>query len=102
MRDPSELLHMTDSRLPRLPLPDFSQLRYPLNLTSLQSLAYGKCIGKSYQDVSKDMCQEEFQAFKQCVQVCYCPCISEGGSAVCSCLIESFRAEMVDLRDSTL
>ncbi|KAI9636350.1 uncharacterized protein MKK02DRAFT_45057 [Dioszegia hungarica] len=33
-----------------------------------QSLAYGKCIGKSYQDVSKDMCQAEFQAFKDCVQ----------------------------------
>jgi hypothetical protein len=37
-------------------------------LTS-QSLAYGRCIGKSYTEVSKDMCQAEFQAFKDCVQV---------------------------------
>ncbi|KAK1921596.1 hypothetical protein DB88DRAFT_512874 [Papiliotrema laurentii] len=35
---------------------------------SAQSIAYGKCIGKSYQEVSKDMCQAEFQAFKGCVQ----------------------------------
>ncbi|TXT08954.1 hypothetical protein VHUM_02428 [Vanrija humicola] len=33
-----------------------------------QSLAYGQCIGRSYQDVSKDMCREEFKAFKDCVQ----------------------------------
>ncbi|KAL7420047.1 hypothetical protein Q5752_005012 [Cryptotrichosporon argae] len=33
-----------------------------------QSVAYGKCVSKSYQDVSKDMCAEEFRAFKQCVQ----------------------------------
>ncbi|KAK8847441.1 hypothetical protein IAR55_005299 [Kwoniella newhampshirensis] len=36
---------------------------------SAQSLAYGKCIGKSYTEVSKDMCQAEFVAFKQCVQL---------------------------------
>ena len=35
----------------------------------LQSLAYGKCIGANYQDVSKGMCAEEFKAFKDCVQV---------------------------------
>ena len=34
-----------------------------------QSLAYGKCIGANYQDVSKGMCAEEFKAFKDCVQV---------------------------------
>ncbi|GHJ88501.1 hypothetical protein NliqN6_4903 [Naganishia liquefaciens] len=33
-----------------------------------QSLAYGKCVGASYLDVSKGMCEKEFQAFKQCVQ----------------------------------
>ncbi|RSH92233.1 hypothetical protein EHS25_008648 [Saitozyma podzolica] len=35
---------------------------------SAQSAAYGRCIGKSYQEVSKDMCQAEFLAFKECVQ----------------------------------
>ena len=34
-----------------------------------QSAAYGKCIAASYHDVSKDMCQAEFAAFKDCVQV---------------------------------
>lgn len=34
-----------------------------------QSITYGSCIGKSYKEVSKDMCQAEFQAFKDCVQV---------------------------------
>lgn len=34
-----------------------------------QSLAYGRCVGARYMDVSKGMCQEEFMAFKQCVQV---------------------------------
>lgn len=33
------------------------------------SLAYGKCIGAQYQDVSKGMCVDEFNAFKACVQV---------------------------------
>ncbi|RSH83371.1 uncharacterized protein EHS24_007051 [Apiotrichum porosum] len=33
-----------------------------------QSLVYGACIGKSYQEVHKDMCAAEFQAFKDCVQ----------------------------------
>ncbi|KAG7529584.1 hypothetical protein FFLO_05556 [Filobasidium floriforme] len=35
---------------------------------STQSLAYGKCIGANYTDVSKGMCAEEFRAFKECVQ----------------------------------
>ncbi|OCF58769.1 hypothetical protein L486_03259 [Kwoniella mangroviensis CBS 10435] len=35
---------------------------------SAQSLAYGKCVGKSYQEVSKSMCEEEFKAFRECVQ----------------------------------
>lgn len=34
-----------------------------------QSLAYGQCIGKSYQEVQKGMCENEFKAFKECVQV---------------------------------
>ena len=34
-----------------------------------QSLAYGHCIGKSYQEVQKGMCENEFKAFKECVQV---------------------------------
>jgi len=34
-----------------------------------QSLAYGQCIGKSYQEVQKGMCETEFKAFKECVQV---------------------------------
>ncbi|KIY56395.1 hypothetical protein I307_04194 [Cryptococcus deuterogattii 99/473] len=33
-----------------------------------QSVAYGKCISKSYTDVSKGMCEAEFKAFKECVQ----------------------------------
>lgn len=36
-----------------------------------QSLAYGQCIGKQYQDVRKDMCAPEFAQFKKCVQVSY-------------------------------
>ncbi|GAA5824022.1 hypothetical protein JCM5353_007062 [Sporobolomyces roseus] len=28
---------------------------------------YGKCIGSRYQEVEKNMCQAEFQAFRQCV-----------------------------------
>lgn len=34
-----------------------------------QSVAYGKCISTSYTDVSKGMCEAEFKAFKECVQV---------------------------------
>lgn len=34
-----------------------------------QSLVYGKCIGAKYLEVHKDMCSEEFAAFKDCVQV---------------------------------
>lgn len=34
-----------------------------------QSVAYGKCISKSYTEVSKGMCEAEFKAFKECVQV---------------------------------
>lgn len=37
-----------------------------------QSLAYGQCIGKQYQDVRKDMCAPEFAQFKNCVQVSSC------------------------------
>jgi hypothetical protein len=33
-----------------------------------QAAAYGQCIAVNYKDVQKDMCQKEFQAFKQCVQ----------------------------------
>ncbi|KAI8066221.1 uncharacterized protein B0P05DRAFT_209451 [Gilbertella persicaria] len=33
-----------------------------------QATAYGQCIALSYKDVQKDMCQKEFEAFKQCVQ----------------------------------
>ncbi|EJT45181.1 hypothetical protein A1Q2_05252 [Trichosporon asahii var. asahii CBS 8904] len=33
-----------------------------------ESLAYGQCIGKQYQDVRKDMCAPEFAQFKNCVQ----------------------------------
>lgn len=35
----------------------------------IKSLAYGQCIGKSYQEVQKGMCETEFKAFKECVQV---------------------------------
>ncbi|CAO3584015.1 unnamed protein product [Absidia cylindrospora] len=33
-----------------------------------QSAAYGKCIALNYKDAHKDMCAQEFQAFKQCVE----------------------------------
>ncbi|KLT40904.1 hypothetical protein CC85DRAFT_286951 [Cutaneotrichosporon oleaginosum] len=33
-----------------------------------QSVAYGACIGRSYQEVHRDMCKDEFKAFKECVQ----------------------------------
>lgn len=33
-----------------------------------QAVAYGQCITANYKDVHKDLCQKEFQAFKQCVQ----------------------------------
>ncbi|KAI8344884.1 hypothetical protein EDC96DRAFT_521855 [Choanephora cucurbitarum] len=33
-----------------------------------QATAYGQCIALSYKDVQKNMCQKEFEAFKQCVQ----------------------------------
>lgn len=36
---------------------------------SAQASIYGKCIAANYQGVTKDMCQKEFQAFKQCVQL---------------------------------
>lgn len=35
----------------------------------IQSLAYGQCVGKSYKEVQKGMCEAEFKAFKECVQV---------------------------------
>ncbi|RCH80326.1 hypothetical protein CU098_004056 [Rhizopus stolonifer] len=34
----------------------------------VQAAAYGKCITSNYKNVTKEMCQVEFQAFKQCVQ----------------------------------
>lgn len=40
-----------------------------------QSLAYGQCIGKQYQDVRKDMCAPEFAQFKNCVQVSFIWCL---------------------------
>ncbi|KAI7908003.1 uncharacterized protein BX663DRAFT_492697 [Cokeromyces recurvatus] len=33
-----------------------------------QAAAYGRCITVNYKDVHTNMCQKEFQAFKQCVQ----------------------------------
>jgi hypothetical protein len=39
------------------------------SIADQESIAYGKCIGKSYQEVSKGMCENEFRAFKECVQV---------------------------------
>ena len=36
---------------------------------SFKSIVYGKCIGARYNEVSKGMCEAEFQAFKDCVQV---------------------------------
>lgn len=39
------------------------------SLLTAQSLAYGKCIGANYLEVSKGMCSEEFAAFKECVTV---------------------------------
>ncbi|BEI85908.1 hypothetical protein CcaverHIS002_0601950 [Cutaneotrichosporon cavernicola] len=33
-----------------------------------QSVAYGACVGRSYQEVHRDMCKDEFKAFKECVQ----------------------------------
>ena len=35
---------------------------------STQATAYGQCVTAKYQDVHKDMCAKEFEAFKQCVQ----------------------------------
>lgn len=43
-----------------------------------QSIAYGKCVGQSYQEVSKGMCDAEFRAFKECVQVGWIGYISQG------------------------
>ena len=42
-----------------------------LRQLTVQSLAYGQCIGKQYQDVRKDMCAPEFAQFKNCVQVSF-------------------------------
>lgn len=39
---------------------------------TVQSAAYAKCIGAKYLEVSKGMCEAEFQEFKQCVQVSVC------------------------------
>ncbi|KAI7884334.1 hypothetical protein K492DRAFT_174244 [Lichtheimia hyalospora FSU 10163] len=35
---------------------------------SSQATMYGKCITARYQDVHKDMCVKEFEAFRSCVQ----------------------------------
>ncbi|KAL1930906.1 hypothetical protein VTP01DRAFT_10043 [Rhizomucor pusillus] len=35
---------------------------------SAQATAYGKCVASRYQDVHKDLCVKEFEAFRQCVQ----------------------------------
>ncbi|KAL7411896.1 hypothetical protein BDY24DRAFT_416800 [Mrakia frigida] len=35
---------------------------------SASSQAYGECIMKSYKDVEKGMCKEEFGLFKGCVE----------------------------------
>lgn len=37
-------------------------------LCSSQGTAYGKCIGKHYQNIQKDACLKEFLALKECVQ----------------------------------
>jgi hypothetical protein len=49
--------------------PSLYSSRYAHTCAHTQSLAYGKCIGQSYQEVSKGMCEAEFRAFKECVQV---------------------------------
>ncbi|CDK29707.1 unnamed protein product [Kuraishia capsulata CBS 1993] len=33
-----------------------------------QSILYGQCIMKHYQNMSKDACAAEFSAYKKCVQ----------------------------------
>ncbi|KAJ9106363.1 hypothetical protein QFC21_001509 [Naganishia friedmannii] len=50
-------------------VPALKRLASASKSCSVPSLAYGKCIGASYLDVSKGMCEKEFQAFKECVQV---------------------------------
>lgn len=35
---------------------------------SAQATVYGKCILATYTDVKKDICKEEFAAFKDCIQ----------------------------------
>jgi hypothetical protein len=35
---------------------------------SAQASVYGKCIAANYMDVRKDMCQEEFAKFAECLR----------------------------------
>ncbi|KAI5455103.1 hypothetical protein NCC49_002374 [Naganishia albida] len=49
-------------------VPALKRLAGASKACAVQSLAYGKCVGASYLDVSKGMCEKEFQAFKECVQ----------------------------------
>ncbi|MBW0472165.1 hypothetical protein O181_011880 [Austropuccinia psidii MF-1] len=32
------------------------------------SIKYGECVSNKYQEVEKDICQSEFEQFKECVQ----------------------------------
>jgi hypothetical protein len=71
-----------------------------------QSLAYGQCIGKSYQEVQKGMCENEFKAFKECVQVSdyisFVPMRRRGRGLGAKALIsEIIRKEMVN-QESTV
>ncbi|ORY38105.1 hypothetical protein BCR35DRAFT_311527 [Leucosporidium creatinivorum] len=45
-----------------------AQLPTAFAACSAQSIAYGKCIGASYTDVERGMCEQEFRAFKACVK----------------------------------
>ncbi|KAI8992080.1 hypothetical protein BDF20DRAFT_812789 [Mycotypha africana] len=47
---------------------NIQQLAKGVSSCSMQATAYGQCILASYKDVHVNMCQSEFQAFKDCVQ----------------------------------
>lgn len=40
----------------------------PLSSRSFEAIAYGKCVAINAQEMQKDMCANEFKAFKDCVQ----------------------------------
>lgn len=56
------------SALQKKPVKQVSKLMNATLQCTVLSTAYGNCMMKNYQNVSKDACVQEFLAYKECVK----------------------------------